>query len=126
MAALQTPKGTYDILPDDWPYWRLVTATAERVARRYGYRRIDTPTFEATELFARTSGEGSDVVSKEMYTFDDKAGRSLTLRPEGTAPVVRIPSTMSEWRVEKCSISSASNRRTSATGMPSRYPRVPA
>ncbi len=89
MATFQTPKGTYDILPADWPYWRLVTDTAERVARRYGYRRIDTPIFEATDLFARTSGESSDVVDKEMYTFLDKAGRSETLRPESTAPVVR-------------------------------------
>ncbi len=89
MATFQTPKGTYDILPDDWPYWRLVTETAATIARRYGYRRIETPMFEATELFARTSGESSDVVDKEMYVFEDKAGRSLALRPEGTAPVVR-------------------------------------
>ena len=89
MDTFQTPKGTYDILPEDWPYWRLVLATAEAVMRRYGYRRIDTPMFEATELFARTSGEASDIVTKEMYTFPDKAGRSLTLRPESTAPVVR-------------------------------------
>ena len=89
MAAFQTPKGTYDILPDDWPYWRLVIETVEAMARRYGYRRIDTPMFEATELFDRGAGPSSDVVTKEMYTFEDKGGRSLTLRPEPTAPVVR-------------------------------------
>ena len=55
----------------------------------YGYRRIDTPVFEDTELFLRTSGQGSDVVQKEMYTFEDKGGRSLTLRPEATAPIAR-------------------------------------
>jgi len=89
MATFQTPKGTYDILPDEWRYWRRVIEVAESVAWRYGYRRIDTPMFEATELFSRTSGASSDVVSKEMYTFEDKAKRSLTLRAEGTAPVVR-------------------------------------
>ena len=89
MATFQTPRGTYDILPGDWPYWRLVADTAEAVARRYGYQRIDTPMFEATELFNRGAGASSDVVAKEMYTFEDKGGRSQTLRPESTAPVVR-------------------------------------
>ena len=59
MATFQTPKGTYDILPEDWPYWRLVADTAEAVAQRYGYRRIETPMFEATALFTRSSGESS-------------------------------------------------------------------
>jgi histidyl-tRNA synthetase len=66
-----------------------VLTTAEDLFARYGYRRIQTPVFEETELFARTSGEGSDVVQKEMYTFEDRADRSLTLRPEGTAPICR-------------------------------------
>src|SRR5205823_1768793 len=61
----------------------------ESLCALYGYRRIQTPVFEDTELFARTSGAGSDVVQKEMYSFEDRAGRSLTLRPEGTAPIVR-------------------------------------
>ena len=61
----------------------------ERLCALYGYRRIQTPVFEDTELFARTSGEGSDVVQKEMYTFTDRCDRSLTLRPEGTAPICR-------------------------------------
>jgi histidyl-tRNA synthetase len=62
---------------------------AHRIGRLYGFRYVETPTFEHTELFARTSGETSDVVTKEMYTFEDKGGRSLTLRPEQTASIVR-------------------------------------
>src|SRR5581483_5074126 len=89
MAMFQNPRGTYDILPGDWPYWRLAADTDEAVARRYGYQRIDTPMFEATELFNRGAGASSDVVAKEMFTFEDKGGRSQTLRPESTAPVVR-------------------------------------
>lgn len=68
---------------------RGMTEQAARLAELYGYRYVETPAFEHTELFARTAGESSDVVHKEMYTFEDKSGRSLTLRPEGTAPVVR-------------------------------------
>jgi len=68
---------------------RAVYDRAAELARRYGYRYVETPVFEHTELFSRTSGETSDVVSKEMYTFEDRGGRSLTLRPEGTAPVMR-------------------------------------
>ena len=86
---LQAPRGTYDVLPDDWPARRAVEATARRILEAAGYRQIETPTFEATELFARGVGESTDIVQKEMYTFDDAGGRSLTLRPEGTAPVCR-------------------------------------
>jgi len=68
---------------------RAVYDRAAELARRYGYRYVETPAFEHTEVFSRTSGETSDVVSKEMYTFEDRGGRSLTLRPEGTAPVMR-------------------------------------
>lgn len=68
---------------------RAVYDRAAGLARRYGYRYVETPAFEHTEVFSRTSGETSDVVSKEMYTFEDRGGRSLTLRPEGTAPVMR-------------------------------------
>ena len=86
----QAPKGTHDILPEDWPYWRHVTATAERLAGLYGFERIDVPIFEATELFERGVGEGAAVmVDKEMYTFEDKGGASLTLRPEFTAGIMR-------------------------------------
>ncbi|MDE3189943.1 MAG: histidine--tRNA ligase, partial [Acidobacteriota bacterium] len=69
--------------------WQRVTGEMERLCALYGYRRIQTPGFEDTELFDRTSGAGSDIVQKEMYTFEDRGGRSLTLRPEGTAPICR-------------------------------------
>jgi histidyl-tRNA synthetase len=85
----QVPRGTHDVLPVEQPLWQLVVGTLAEVAELYGYRRIQTPNFEDTELFARTSGVGSDVVQKEMYTFEDKGGRSLTLKPEGTAPLAR-------------------------------------
>jgi histidyl-tRNA synthetase len=85
----EAPRGTHDILPSEQPRWRQVITEFERLCGLYGYRRIDTPVFEDTELFARTSGEGSDIVSKEMYTFTDRSDRSLTLRPEPTAGIVR-------------------------------------
>ncbi len=87
--SFEAPKGTHDVLPREWPAWQRVLDEADRLCRAYGYRRIVTPTFEETELFARSSGEASDVVSKEMYTFEDRGGRSLTLRPEATAQVCR-------------------------------------
>jgi histidyl-tRNA synthetase len=83
------PRGTSDLLPPASEHLRALAEIAARRAELYGYRFIETPAFEQTELFARSSGESSDVVRKEMYTFEDKGGRSLTLRPEGTAPVVR-------------------------------------
>jgi histidyl-tRNA synthetase len=86
---LRPPRGTLDLLPPDGPRMRALYDRAAALARLYGYRYVETPGFEATELFARTSGETSDVVTKEMYTFTDRRGRSLTLRPEGTAPVMR-------------------------------------
>jgi histidyl-tRNA synthetase len=86
---LRPPRGTLDLLPPDGSRMRALYDRAAALARLYGYRYVETPGFEATELFARTSGETSDVVTKEMYTFDDRRGRSLTLRPEGTAPVMR-------------------------------------
>lgn len=89
MATFSTPRGTQDILPADWPYWCFVMEHAQKVADIFGYRRIETPTFGETELFARTTGEGTDIVEKEMYSFTDQGGESLTLRPEGTAPVMR-------------------------------------
>jgi histidyl-tRNA synthetase len=84
----QAPRGTHDVLPSDERWWRLVR-TIEDLTALYGYGRIQTPGFEDTGLFQRTSGEASDVVHKEMYTFEDRSGRSLTLRPEGTAPIAR-------------------------------------
>jgi histidyl-tRNA synthetase len=85
----EAPRGTHDVLPADQPLWRRVIGEAERLCALAGYRPIQTPVFEDTDLFVRTSGEGSDVVSKEMYSFEDRGGRSLTLRPEGTAPICR-------------------------------------
>jgi histidyl-tRNA synthetase len=85
----QTPRGTRDLLPDELERWRWAEARAGEVLERYGYREIRTPMFEDYELFARTSGESSDVVQKEMYRFTDLGDRSLALRPEGTASVAR-------------------------------------
>jgi len=90
MASIaQRPRGTQDLLPADQPYWAALEAAAKNVAERFGYQRIETPIFEATDLFVRGVGEATDIVSKEMFTFSDRGGRSLTLRPEGTAPIVR-------------------------------------
>jgi histidyl-tRNA synthetase len=88
-VKFEAPPGTHDVLAKDWPHWQRILREAERLCRAYGYRPIATPVFEDTELFARTSGQGSDVVQKEMYTFVDRGERSLTLRPEGTAPIAR-------------------------------------
>ncbi|MEA2312464.1 MAG: histidyl-tRNA synthetase [Solirubrobacteraceae bacterium] len=87
-ARIQAPRGTFDVLGDDALARERLEATARGILQRAGYTRIETPTFEATELFARGVGESTDVVQKEMYTFDD-GSESITLRPEGTAPVCR-------------------------------------
>jgi histidyl-tRNA synthetase len=88
-ARPQAPRGTYDVLPGQAAARLGLEATARRVLEGAGYRRIETPAFEATELFARGVGEATEIVQKEMYTFQDAGGRSMTLRPEGTAPVCR-------------------------------------
>jgi histidyl-tRNA synthetase len=88
-ARIERPRGTHDVVPREQPLWRLAVGEAERLCALYGYRPIVTPVFEETALFERTSGTGSDVVQKEMYTFEDRGGRSLTLRPEATAPICR-------------------------------------
>jgi histidyl-tRNA synthetase len=88
-VELQPPRGTDDLLPPRSDAMLGLYEEAHAFAERFGYRYVETPAFEHTELFARTSGGTSDVVTKEMYTFEDKGGRSLTLRPESTAPVVR-------------------------------------
>ena len=85
----QAPRGTADHLPEEQKYWRYIESKAMEVAARFGYGRIDTPAFEDSNLFIRSVGEGTDIVEKEMYTFDDRGGDSITLRPEGTAPVCR-------------------------------------
>jgi histidyl-tRNA synthetase len=89
VTRFEAPRGTHDILPSEQPVWQWVTGQMAEVCSLYAYRRIDTPAFEDTELIIRTSGGGSDVVQKETYTFADRGGRSLTLRPEGTAPICR-------------------------------------
>ena len=88
-SKIERPRGTHDVVPSEQPQWRRVTTEIERLCSLYGYHPITTPVFEDTALFERTSGAGSDVVQKEMYTFEDRGGRSLTLRPEGTAPICR-------------------------------------
>jgi histidyl-tRNA synthetase len=85
----QVPRGTSDILPTEQLYWRFIEQKVVHVCQLYGYERIDTPVFEDTGLFTRGVGEGTDIVEKEMYTFEDRGGNKLTLLPEGTAPVCR-------------------------------------
>lgn len=86
---INKPRGTEDILPDDSPLWRKIEQTAHEVCANFGFKEIRTPVFEDTNLFQRGVGDTTDVVQKEMYTFEDKGGRSITLRPEGTASVAR-------------------------------------
>ena len=88
-STVHAPRGTQDILPPESARWSALEARARQVAGRFGYEEIRTPMFEATELFVRGVGETTDIVEKEMYTFIDKGERSMTLRPEWTAPVVR-------------------------------------
>ena len=87
--TFQAPRGTLDILPGDQPHWRFVERKAREIADRFGYERIDTPLFEDAGLFVRGIGEVTDIVEKETYTFEDRGGDLMTLRPEGTAPVCR-------------------------------------
>ena len=98
MKGIKIPKGVFDILPTDpdtkspWKQshlWQYLEAIIRKHTHSYGYKEIRTPIFESTDLFKRSVGESSDIVTKEMYTFEDKGGRSLTLRPEGTAAVMR-------------------------------------
>lgn len=89
MAQVHSPRGTSDILPEAADMWQKVEHVTAQVMKAYGYGEIRTPVFEATELFQRGVGETTDIVEKQMYTFEDRGGRSLTLRPEGTAAVVR-------------------------------------
>ncbi|MFQ5763658.1 MAG: histidine--tRNA ligase [Rhodospirillales bacterium] len=89
MSDLQPVRGTHDLMPEDLRRHRRVTETACEIAARYGYQEISTPIFEFTEVFQRTLGETSDIVTKEMYTFEDRSGDGITLRPEVTAGVAR-------------------------------------
>lgn len=85
----QTPRGTKDVLPSESHRWRFLESKFRDLVHHYGYQEIRTPSFEDTDLFVRSSGETSDIVSKQMYTFNDKGDRSMTLKPEGTAPAMR-------------------------------------
>ena len=87
--ALKAPKGTKDMLPQDAYRWHYIENEWSKICAEYGFREIRTPAFEATELFNRGVGETTDIVQKEMYTFEDMGGRSITLKPEGTSPAVR-------------------------------------
>ena len=82
-------RGMEDILPQDMQIWQRLEDTARRELESYGYAEIRTPILEDTSIFVRSIGETTDIVTKEMYTFKDRKGRSLTLRPEGTAPIAR-------------------------------------
>ncbi len=99
------PRGVQDILPDEIPFWHLVENIARNLFEKYNYEEIRTPIFEFTELFIKGTGETTDIVMKEMYTFQDKKGRSFTLRPEGTPGVIRaylmnkIYATKPVWKV---------------------------
>jgi len=85
----QAPRGTSDILAEEQAYWRHIEQKVAYICQLYGYERIDTPAFEDTGLFTRSVGEETDIVQKQMYTFEDRGGNKMTLRPEGTAPVCR-------------------------------------
>ncbi len=85
----KAPRGTSDILPQEQGYWRYIEEKASSLCQLYGYGRIDTPAFEDAGLFIRTIGPGTDIVEKETYTFEDRGGSPMTLRPEGTAPICR-------------------------------------
>ncbi len=108
---IQSPRGTFDILPQQAPLRLAVEKVARSVLESAGYQRIETPAFESTELFTRSVGEATDIVQKEMYTFTDGGGRSLTLRPELTAPIVRaylqhgmhkLPQPVKLWYLSSC------------------------
>ncbi len=108
---IQSPRGTFDILPEQAPLRLAVEKVARSVLESAGYERIETPAFESTELFTRSVGEATDIVRKEMYTFTDGGGRSLTLRPELTAPIVRaylqhgmhkLPQPVKLWYLSSC------------------------
>ena len=89
MPRFKAVRGTKDILPEEWPYWYYVERAIRKVTRLYGYEQIATPILEETGLYVRGVGQGTDIVDKEMYTFEDRGGRSLTLRPEFTAGIMR-------------------------------------
>src|SRR3954449_10316203 len=88
-SKFKAPRGTFDVLPEQAPIRRRINSVSRRILEAAGYGRIETPVFEDTDLFARGVGESTDIVQKQMFTFEDQGGRSLTLRPEATASVCR-------------------------------------
>ena len=86
---IQAPRGTEDVVPAKAARWQEIESAYHHIASLYGYREIRTPVFEDVQLFKRTAGETSDIVDKEMYEFQDKGGRDIALKPEGTAPAIR-------------------------------------
>ena len=88
-GRFQTPRGTEDILPEEQPYWRTIHDAAAEITRLFGYQRIDTPAFEDASLFEKGTGDTTDIVEKEMYTFEDRGGDSLSLTPEATPAICR-------------------------------------
>ncbi|MBI2587829.1 histidine--tRNA ligase [Candidatus Azambacteria bacterium] len=90
IGPFQRPKGTADILPEEEPYWERIRKVVSAFAHAYGFSRIETPLIEESALFERSVGEATDIVEKQMYTFRTRGGDSLTLRPEGTAPIARV------------------------------------
>ncbi len=104
----KAPKGTKDVLPSTSGKWQYIEDVVRDICARYGYREIRTPVFEHTELFLRGVGGTTDIVQKEMYTFEDKGGRSITLRPEGTAGGAQLLWKTAFMRMlsrQKCTIS---------------------
>ena len=89
MAKIEAVRGMKDVVPAEMPYWQFLEEKCRQVVHQYGYQEIRFPIVEKTQLFKRSVGEVTDIVEKEMYTFDDRNGDSLTLRPEGTAGCVR-------------------------------------
>ncbi|HEX6031012.1 MAG TPA: histidine--tRNA ligase, partial [Tepidiformaceae bacterium] len=98
-VRFQAPRGTQDVLPEMQPYWRAIDAAILEVTRLFGYRRIDTPAFEYAALFEKGSGDTTDIVEKEMYTFEDRGGEHLALTPEGTPGIARayLEHGMASW-----------------------------
>ena len=111
-AGIKAPRGTYDVLGDQAAGRAVLEGRARALLEGAGYERIETPVFEATELFARGVGASTDIVNKQMFTFEDQGGRSLTLRPEGTAPICRAHRSSARWS----SRSSSMYRSSSGSG----------
>ena len=124
---IQAPKGTKDILPRDVYLWHHIEDAARKTAEAYAFKEIRTPVFEHTELFVRGVGDTTDIVNKEMYTFLDKGGRSITLRPEGTAGVARAfienGLVTSARRQDGCASSISSGASSTGRPRPRRMPK---